>query len=73
MLINKQGIVDAVVSQEPWEHILVDNFVDADTFDKFSKISQYLLDNYDHRRGKEDILHLNDLQDVGVSEDAHGR
>ena len=69
MLINKQGIVDAVVSQEPWEHILVDNFVDADTFDKFSKISQYLLDLGVHRRGKENIFHLDDLRNCGVSEE----
>lgn len=69
MLINKQGIVDAVVSQEPWEYILVDNFTDADTFDKLSKISQHLLDHFDHIRGNEDVLHLNTLQYRGVPED----
>lgn len=69
MLINKQGIVDAVVSQEPWEHILVDNFVDSDTFDKLFKISQYLLDLGAHRRGKENIFHLDDLRNCGVSEE----
>ena len=42
MVVNKQGIVDAELQTFPWEHILVDNFIEENTFNELQKIAVIL-------------------------------
>ena len=42
MLVNKQGIVDAELQTFPWEHILVDNFIEENTFNELLKIADHI-------------------------------
>jgi|TARA_B100000085_G_scaffold149525_1_gene135959 hypothetical protein len=44
MLVNKKGIVDAELQTFPWEHILVDDFIEPDTYKKLLKIADKVKD-----------------------------
>lgn len=76
MLVNEQAIIDAELQTHPWEHIVVDNFIEEETFSTLLRIADYFKKN-NHRISElewydpddnEAVFGLSRLRRFGVQE-----
>jgi len=76
-MIDLEAVKNCEVIKEPWEHLVIDDFIKEDTFNTLLKIKDYINENKDRipdlesyvDERNENVFNIKELIDFGVPEE----